>query len=452
MSVKPWIGQMREPTGYNKPPVNQEKAPTTKFELEWIHGFRGSNAKNNIAYLSDDSVAYFAAAVGVVYDSATHTQRHFLGHTDDILAIAYHKDKNTIATGENGPKPKVFIWDGLSMQVKHELKGNGIVKSVRNVSFSPSGDLLAVVDNSDDHNLAVYDTSSGTCVAKSKGDRSAIVELAFKSETQFATVGAKHFKEWTIGSGNIKGKMGNFNKKDNRHGSIAVNKQTYLTGCFTGELYAWNGTTLGKVASKNHTKLIDAITVQDGLVFTGGRDKLIFAMDANDYKVKFKIDCATFTGSSSACIRGITMNTAKTKLMVGTFGHEVWEVPVQVASGKVGKPIVHVHGHYAPLVKWNNECWGLSVFPNKEQYATCSWDQTLRIWCTTSRKMLKSIDLNINAKGEKIPVDPTTKEPGKNVWAASIDVSPNSAHMAVGTFGGTLKIFKCSDWKLIYEK
>jgi microtubule-associated protein-like 6 len=335
----------------------------------------------------------------------------------------------------------------------HELKGNGIVKSIRNLSFSPSGALLAVVDNSDDHNLAVYNVETGTCVAKSKGDRSAIQELAFKNETQFATVGAKHFKEWTIASGNIKGKMGNFNKKSNMIGSIVANGQTYLTGAATGELFVWNGSSLSKVAAKNHTKLIDAITVQDGLIFTGGRDAKIFALDASTYATKFSIDCAaTFTGSSSANIRGISYSPRKHKLMVGTFGHEVWEVPCKLKENIVGKPNCLIKGHYAPLNKWNNECWGLATFPSKDKYATCSWDQTLRIWDTATRKMEKCIDLKLDAKGQKIAVDAKTKEPGKDVWASSVDISPNGAFVAVGTFGGNLRVWSTKDWKIVYEK
>jgi WD40 repeat protein len=100
-------------------------------------------------------------------------------HTDDITCIDFSSDGTHVATGERGAKPKVCIWDANTMQVKHTLLGHGIVKSVRCLAYSPSGKVLGVIAECDDHNVAIYNTETGQCIAESKGDRGNVVQMAF---------------------------------------------------------------------------------------------------------------------------------------------------------------------------------------------------------------------------------------------------------------------------------
>jgi WD40 repeat protein len=87
--------------------------------------------KNNIGLLSDGSIAYFAAGLGIVYNHGKQasldlsqgvqminnkkSQRYFDKHNDDITCIAFCRNRKIIATGENGQDPTVHIWDGLNV-------------------------------------------------------------------------------------------------------------------------------------------------------------------------------------------------------------------------------------------------------------------------------------------------------------------------------------------------
>lgn len=168
MAVRPWIGQMKPPTTFKRAEKGANLAPNIDLKLDWVHGYKGDQAKNNLSYQEDGCLAYYIAAVGVVYNPETHTQRHFQEHTDDITCMDFHCNSTTVATGEMGKKPKCFIWDTITCNKIHLLQGHGIVETIIALAFSPSGGKIVLVAGNADHNVAVYDTASGACVAESK--------------------------------------------------------------------------------------------------------------------------------------------------------------------------------------------------------------------------------------------------------------------------------------------
>ncbi len=166
-AVKPWVGAIKAPSSWVKEPRDQLLPPNVKLELEWVHGYRGSMCVNGLQYIQNSSkLAYFAAAVGIVYDPKTHSQTFFNHHTDDITCISFNSNGVDVATGEMGRWPVCCIWDSNTLEVKQKLKGNGIVRGINCVKFSPDGSRIVVVDASDNHNVAIYDTKSGKCICR----------------------------------------------------------------------------------------------------------------------------------------------------------------------------------------------------------------------------------------------------------------------------------------------
>lgn len=73
LAVVPWKNQCKPPTSFKKVGAKDGQSPAIDIKLEWVHGYRGSNTRNNLQYMADGSLAYFAAGLGVVYDPNTHT-------------------------------------------------------------------------------------------------------------------------------------------------------------------------------------------------------------------------------------------------------------------------------------------------------------------------------------------------------------------------------------------
>lgn len=71
-------------------PPNQHIAidnspPDKKLRLQWVHGYRGRDTHKNLWVLPSGELLYYVAAVAVLYDRDEGTQRHYTGHTEDII-------------------------------------------------------------------------------------------------------------------------------------------------------------------------------------------------------------------------------------------------------------------------------------------------------------------------------------------------------------------------------
>ena len=71
------------------PPSGTGTLPPSKLVLHHVHGYRGSDCRNNLLFTADGELLYFVAAVGVVHNFDTNTQRFFTAHDDDIVAMRW---------------------------------------------------------------------------------------------------------------------------------------------------------------------------------------------------------------------------------------------------------------------------------------------------------------------------------------------------------------------------
>lgn len=76
MSVRPWLGQIIEPDQHN--PINNDK-PAVQYDLEYVYGYRCADSKQNVYWNCQNQAVYMTAALGVVLDIGSNTQKFFGG-------------------------------------------------------------------------------------------------------------------------------------------------------------------------------------------------------------------------------------------------------------------------------------------------------------------------------------------------------------------------------------
>lgn len=95
---------------------------------------------------------------------------------------------------------------------------------------------------------------------------------------------------------------------------------------------------------------IQALTVKDDMIFTGGNEGKIHILDKL-YNIIVVIDERTFKDSLCPKIRSIAVSPNNRQLIVGTYGSEIFELntkDIKIVNNTVFVPKAIMHGHYTP--------------------------------------------------------------------------------------------------------
>eukprot|EP00163_Fabomonas_tropica_P034258 TRINITY_DN93_c0_g1_i1.p1 TRINITY_DN93_c0_g1~~TRINITY_DN93_c0_g1_i1.p1 ORF type:complete len:2052 (-),score=797.91 TRINITY_DN93_c0_g1_i1:729-6884(-) len=350
--------------------------PKEMLEIDFIHGYRGFDTRDNMFYNPEGKIVYHAAAAGIVYDPKTHTQKYFLGHDDDILSLCVSPDRKLVATGQIGKNPKICVWDSVTCELLSVMQGFH-QRGVTALTFNQKGDLLASVGLDDFNSLAIYRWRNGVKLAHAKGHSDKIVGIEWSpfDESQLATCGVKHISFWNHIGNTLKKSKGKFGKK--------AKVQTILSIAYSPDGFVYTGTTGGDIFKWKDSRCVDKIRdVHDGPVFSvqpssggfvsGGKDGVINTYDKNFEKLK-TLEC-NMDGRDTS-IRAVDFENGK--ILAGTRQSQVIEV-----DPNSGKATLLLEGHA------EGEVWGLATHPTKNIYVTASDDKSIRLWDVSARKTL----------------------------------------------------------------
>ena len=305
MSVRPWIGQIEEPDNHNE--VNNEQ-PDVTYELEYVYGYRCADSRQNVYFNTNDQPVYMTAALGVVLDPASNTQKFFgggevaqtaknvandmSGHTDDVMCVSINPDRTTAVSGQVGSKPTIFTWDSVTGEKKDRIKIAKGARGINAVAINASGQICAV-DLHNEHQVYCFD-ASGTAVFKEKGDTNKIHDIAWDSKpgsTRFATAGTKHMYFWDASSPNGDKKKGLFNGNEQTSFSCVAaddNGIFYGGGANRGgpKIYIWGGddgrTCQGTMDGHHSKGFICSLRFVGGNLFSGGKDGKVNMYNTSD--------------------------------------------------------------------------------------------------------------------------------------------------------------------------
>jgi WD40 repeat protein len=433
MAVRPWAGAIIAPT--NLPKVEQAQ-PASNLKIDYVYGYRSLDSRQNVFYTSNpNEIVYMTAALGIVLNTTTNTQRilgggektSFKGHNDDITALAISTDKKTVVTGSVGKNPQICVWDVEAGTVTATFNQGIDTKAVRGLSISADGKMIASVAGDETHTVFLFDIVTGKSIASSASGPDPVMDISFSHEIkdgtyELATVGKNGVQFFTWNGKALEHKKGIFgsHKMADMWSVAWLSTGKCVTGSTTGSVYLWDNHSCTKDIPC-HTGIVSAITVGKGLIVTGGKDNQVHIYDDHWVK-KSSVD----VGSNA---KGLDINPTNGNVIAGLRNGTI----VEIDSASNVKTLMKSHS--------DGELWGLVICPHTGFVITTCDDNKILVWDSKERKCVAEGIINEKAGIKPKTMGASTLSPfPPNQMARSVAINPTNGNVAIGLNDGQLSV------------
>lgn len=363
--------------------------PNVQIKQDWVYGYQSERCRDNVHYTKLNDIVYTISKFAVVYSSHAHSQRVMSHHNEEIVCLTMHPSLIVAATGDEGPEPHLIVWNTQTLSVLYHGCGqhsNGILQ----IAFSPSGNLLLSVDNSEVKTIVATLWETDTIIYKDTLHCQYLLKCAVLNKNTLVCSCDSKIYFWNKYPEGYVRRAGVFPKNKSEECLLTLlstpNGENLIAGTLSGKLMLWSGINCIRVV-RGHAGAVNVLAASHEGFLSGGKDMRI-RMWTYSLEPKFAFDVSKFGASPS--VVGLAISADATSVLFSTKGADIFEISAIDGSDLRGGPIVKSHAFGC--------IHSMDVHPSKFEYATVGTDGSVRIVDMKTKTLLKLAQLDVEGR------------------------------------------------------